>query len=338
MKNFLLVFALSVLAHGQMMQTIVSAKPLSQDTGITFSPPAGAVSNPTTVTFSGAIAGSIYCSTQDGSTPKTNGIGTACVTGSLGNTTSITSAVTVKAVSGLLGELDSPVASAAYTISGGADPAITQSISCFSSFSATSTTCAYTSSVTAGQELIVFSEWGSNTNTLTGVTDNCNTGGTSNSYTLGTAAPDAGSVTSIRIAYATVGATTTTCTVTITISAASGRIYNVMTVVSNPNGIDGTLSAISGVGAGTNNISSGAITTTVNNDLVIGIFMNNSQNADTPTAGTSPSYTTIYNTATNGVGLLVEDLTQGTAGSIAGVASAPAFATYGATVIAVKHL
>src|SRR5271157_5130036 len=89
------------------------------DTGITFTPSAGAVSNPTTVTFSGARAGSIYCSTQDGSTPFTNGIGTACGHGSLGSTTSITSAVTVKVVSGLLGELDSAVSSAAYTISGG---------------------------------------------------------------------------------------------------------------------------------------------------------------------------------------------------------------------------
>jgi hypothetical protein len=91
----------------------------NQDTGITFTPAAGAVSNPTTVTFSGAIAGSIYCSTQDGSTPATNLIGTACNNGSLGTTTSITTAVTVKVVSGKLGDMDSAVGSAAYTISSG---------------------------------------------------------------------------------------------------------------------------------------------------------------------------------------------------------------------------
>ena len=158
MKRLLFILFLSVLAHGQMMQTIVSAKPLSQDTGITFSPPAGAVSNPTTVTFSGAIAGSIYCSTQDGSTPKTNGIGTACVTGSLGNTTSITSAVTVKVVSGLLGELDSAVSSAAYTITGGA-PTHTwvQSnvpTTCLT-FSGTSQGCAFGSNVTNGNLVVV---------------------------------------------------------------------------------------------------------------------------------------------------------------------------------------
>lgn len=113
-----LVLLVYPFAYGQMLQSISNTQKVP-DTGITFTPAAGAVSNPTTVTFSGAFVGSIYCSTQNGTTPATNGLGTACTTGSLGNTTSITSAVTVKVVSGLLGDADSAVSSAAYTISGG---------------------------------------------------------------------------------------------------------------------------------------------------------------------------------------------------------------------------
>lgn len=116
-----------------------------------------AVSNPTTVTFSGAIAGSIYCSTQDGSTPATNLIGTACSNGTLGTTTSITSAVTVKVVSGLLGDMDSAVGSAAYTISAGHSFSIKQSqsssVCTFSSTSHSTYTCTLTG-IVSGDSVI----------------------------------------------------------------------------------------------------------------------------------------------------------------------------------------
>lgn len=140
------------LAPAQSLIAIAGSKTVTTDTGITFTPAAGAVSNPTTVTFSGAIAGSIYCSTQDGSTPATNLIGTACNNGSLGATTSITTAVTVKVVSGKLGDMDSAVASAPYTISGGG-PAILASAACFATGGVTTFTTPAVS--TTGAKVVV---------------------------------------------------------------------------------------------------------------------------------------------------------------------------------------
>src|ERR1039458_6511482 len=129
MRRLLLSFlVIGLLVHPALGQWTIGTSTQAeknQDTGITFTPAVGAVSNPTTVTFSGAIAGSIYCSTQNGTAPATNLIGTACNNGSLGATTSITTAVTVKVVSGKLGDMDSAVASAAYTISGGGAPTYT---------------------------------------------------------------------------------------------------------------------------------------------------------------------------------------------------------------------
>jgi hypothetical protein len=146
------LFALAATAHSQMV-AIVGSKTVTTDTGITFTPAAGAVSNPTTVTFSGGIAGSIYCSTQDGSTPSTNLIGTACANGSLGATTSITTAVTVKAVSGKLGEEDSAVSSAAYTISAGSITPEGTPVCGISSYGS-SNSIAYTAAQT-GDELFI---------------------------------------------------------------------------------------------------------------------------------------------------------------------------------------
>jgi hypothetical protein len=206
-KLILALLILAGAAHAQSLIAIAGSRTVTTDTGVTFTPAAGAVSNPTTVTFSGAIAGSIYCSTQDGSTPATNLIGTACANGSLGATTSITTAVTVKAVSGKLGDMDSAVASAAYTIS---------TASFVNYCTAEALDCSISS--VAGSDLItVCANWSSSTGTtIASVSD-----GTS-SFTLGTAAniPDGGSNAGYGQCAFLLAANSGTHTYTVTLSGA----------------------------------------------------------------------------------------------------------------------
>ena len=161
-----LILALLLLAgttHAQLLIVISGSKTVTTDTGITFAPVAGAVSNPTTVAFSGAIAGSIYCSTQDGSTPYTLLDGATCGHGTLGATTSITTAVTVQVVSGKLGDMDSAIASAAYTIAA----ALTAPTYVGSSYGEGNTSATLGHALVANDYVLVFETKSSGTSTPT---------------------------------------------------------------------------------------------------------------------------------------------------------------------------
>ena len=81
----------------------------------TFSPPAGAITAGTTVTFSSSGFSPTFCS-RIGSAPTTNGNGN-CTSGTAGNSVIITSTETVYVIATQAGKTDSAVASAAYTIS-----------------------------------------------------------------------------------------------------------------------------------------------------------------------------------------------------------------------------
>ena len=85
----------------------------------TFSPAGGTYSSTQTVTIANPNSGTtIACYTLDGSTPVTNGAGTACTHGTAVTTTlTISTTTTVKAVAGTSTLTDSSVNSATYTIS-----------------------------------------------------------------------------------------------------------------------------------------------------------------------------------------------------------------------------
>jgi len=119
----------------------------SQAAAPTFSPAAGAVSNPTTVTCSSTTPGSSSYIYMDTSNPPTTNQ----------NTYSVTTAVTLYCyVHGLPGYTDSSVSSASYTIA--TTPSIVHTTNCSAS------PCTVTST-TAGNMLLVFGEISSSTNT-----------------------------------------------------------------------------------------------------------------------------------------------------------------------------
>ena len=113
----ILLFA-GILQGQTLLSGIVGSSPPVAGTVATptFSPAAGAVANPTTVTVSSATpaSGVTYCITQDSTTPT--GSHGACTNGTLGATTSVTSAVTVEAIGCATGYTCSAAGSAAYTI------------------------------------------------------------------------------------------------------------------------------------------------------------------------------------------------------------------------------
>ena len=284
--SLLLLSATSALAQYTIGLSTQAYK--GQDTGITFSPVAGAVSNPTTVTFSGAIAGSIYCSTQDGSTPATNLIGTACNNGSLGSTTSITTAVTVKVVSGLLGDMDSPVGSAAYTISGGGHAmAVIQTFSC-GSITGSSFTCSL-SATGSGHNILLGCYI--NSGALTSTTPSSTQLFGNSDAGIWTIQNISSGVTSISVTVGS-GPNNSTCI--------GAEVSGVVTAASMD--VASTYANLSS-GGGNSSAFTGSITTTNANDAVLGFVLDPSHNTAVFTPGTG--YTTIgtgtYSTNANTV-------------------------------------
>ena len=107
--HWLIPLLFSVLARGQILLPIMAGGNNPTAATPTFSPAAGAVSNPTTVTASSSSGCSTHMYFDTSATPTT-----------LQNTFSVTTAETVYAqVRGCPGFGDSAVGSAAYTISGG---------------------------------------------------------------------------------------------------------------------------------------------------------------------------------------------------------------------------
>lgn len=84
----------------------------------TFSPVAGTYSGTQNVTVSSTSSGAVICYTINGTTPATNGT-TGCTTGTVYTTPVVVStSLTVKAIAGGTGYIDSSVGSAAYVING----------------------------------------------------------------------------------------------------------------------------------------------------------------------------------------------------------------------------
>lgn len=113
MKRIILIIALAAAANAQMLQSVSASGSVATAATPTFSPAAGAVSNPTTVTISTT---SDTCSSYI----HHNTTGAPVLTSDPTGTYSVTGAVTVyAAVLGCPGYKNSAVGSAAYTISGG---------------------------------------------------------------------------------------------------------------------------------------------------------------------------------------------------------------------------
>lgn len=119
------------------------------------------------------------------------------------------------------------------------------------------------------------------------ITDNCNTGGTSDTFSTLDAFTANGSSSSAQSFTTTTGATVNPCTVTITYSvateAATGSIY----AYSGSSGIDvHHINPQIFPGTGANALTSGSVTTTGTNRLCFGATVGPSS-ADTLTSGTS---------------------------------------------------
>lgn len=123
-------------------------------------------------------------------------------------------------------------------------------------------TCTFGGSVTAGQ-IIVYSVYVVDVTSTFTKTDNCNTAGSSDSYTIDAGPTNAGSVGRAEAGHATVGANTGSCTVTVAWTGASGVIDIVISTVTGSSGLDvvATFNAQSPPGSGTNAVTSNAVTT-----------------------------------------------------------------------------
>ena len=174
----ILLFLACAMAHSQAVFFGQNVNSETADGTPIFSPAGPSVANPTTITFSNGVAGGIYCSTQDGTTPVTNGIGTGCTNGTLGGTASVAPPVTLKAVSGTLGYLDSAVTSVSYTLAVTISAVGTPACAHAASGGATSVGISYTPHATGD---IITVGVGTNSATISGlsVVDN----GTYNTYT-----------------------------------------------------------------------------------------------------------------------------------------------------------
>jgi hypothetical protein len=153
----------------------------------------------------------------------------------------------------------------------------------------TYTTDTFTSNVIAGNVIAVFVTWVSTSNTLTGITDNCNTGGTSNTYTV-VDNPTTSTLGRAAMAYAVIGKSGS-CTVRADFSGSQGNFI----IIHEISGIDTSspldnnqhkITAQEDPGNDTDAVSSGQITTTQNGDYIFGASINDTGNDATPVAGT----------------------------------------------------
>jgi hypothetical protein len=177
--------------------------------------------------------------------------------------------------------------------------------------------CTPSANVTSGNYILCFSWWlDSGGQTFT------NFSKTSGTSTVGSfTEPDTTLVTGNNHAIAGYAAVTGTGTATITVTlsgAATGTVYIACNEVSGLNGtVDKhTLQAQSAPGTGTNAITSGSVTTTVNGDYLWGWTTDTNANCSALNAGTSGSGYTLR-TSTNTANRNTEDQVQASAGAIA---------------------
>ena len=202
MKKILLLIAailsLALPAFGQYTVPTYSAGYLGKPTSgtPTFSPGTGSYGSTQSVTIS-ATGGSVICYNTTGS-PATNGT-TGCTTGTLyTGAVSVSTSETLYAVSGGTGYTDSSVGSATYTISAGPTIAAVGTPACASVGFSSSVTISPTISATGDQLFISVGVNNSYSPTVSSVTDNGGSGGSTYTHpagfpqtpTLGTSSAD----------------------------------------------------------------------------------------------------------------------------------------------------
>lgn len=151
-----------------------------------------------------------------------------------------------------------------------------------------SVSVSFSSNVTAGNVIALAASWYSTTATLNSVTDDCNTGGTSNSYTL-VNNPSRWNDNSAAMAYAVIGKSGS-CTVTATFSASviSSVIVHEISGVNTSSPIDKNqinTQAYPGPGIGTDALTSGSVETTINGDYIFGFSAESGDHSTAFTAG-----------------------------------------------------
>ena len=210
------------------------------------------------------------------------------------------------------GWTSSSITDATYTISVVTNPSYVQSQSVVCS---TTSTCTITfaNPVSSGDYIAVAFP-GYSAPAATSVTDNCNTGGTSNSYTILDNSVTSGAGRAGQ-AVASIGANTASCSVTINLPSSAPYLFPAIEEISHTSGVDvHTAHNQTAPGAGTNAVTSTAVTTTHNNELILGWCGVGSINgANAISAGTG--FTQRQVPSANA--MLSEDLSQSTAGSIA---------------------
>jgi hypothetical protein len=210
------------------------------------------------------------------------------------------------------GWTSSSITDATYTISVVTNPSYVQSQSVLCSSTSTCT-ITFTNPVSGGDYIGVDFP-GVSAPAATSVTDNCNTGGTSNSYTILDNSVTSGAGRAGQ-AVASIGANTASCSVTINLPSSATYLFPAIEEISYTSGVDvHTAHNQTAPGAGTNAVTSTAVTTTHNNELILGWCGVGSINgANAISAGTG--FTQRQVPSANA--MLSEDLSQSTAGSIA---------------------
>jgi hypothetical protein len=193
-----------------------------------------------------------------------------------------------------------------------AAPTFGQAKACFN-FVSSPGTCTFTSAVTAGQTIFYYVDIPDVTSTIT-ATDNCNTSGTSNTYTTDQGPTTLGT-SRLQSGYTIIGANTATCTLSIawTGSAASFNMAQATAVGSTAHDVSATLNTQVNAGTGANALTSNAATTSVPG-LCFGFSTDANTGGGTLTAGTTIAWT--LGAQTGNFPLGIEYFIQSVAGSI----------------------
>jgi hypothetical protein len=175
-------------------------------------------------------------------------------------------------------------------------------------------------SVPSGTKIVLLAACATSATSSFTVTDNCNTGGTSDTFSTLDAYQQNGTSAGGQTFTATTGATTSVCTMTVVCAATGGAAAGAAVAYSGSTGIDiHNLSYQSFPGTGTNAVASTQGTTTDANDLCVTLTADPSGSAETITAGTSSvAWTGLSLSPTTDGGTGVEYFDKATTGTITG--------------------
>lgn len=208
-----------------------------------------------------------------------------------------------------------PILASPSVATGGSAPTFVQSAS-GSAFS-TTVSAVFGSSVTSGNKIIgmVGVDQGSVTFI---VTDNCNAGGTSDTYTLADSAGGSGTGTTF---YATAG-TTGSCTVSATFSGSGSKGYVLAVHEITASILDVHVSSLDSFGNynTTDSITSGNVTTTAANTYIFAASFDDQSRGSTLLAGTGYGLRVSIDPGGGGTGdnLFTEDRTLSATSTLAG--------------------